>query len=73
MATSGYWFETHDGLTLYSRVYAGPSPGAPVVLCLHGLMRNNRDFEDLASALRWAGSWPWYWLRCSRHESRASC
>jgi pimeloyl-ACP methyl ester carboxylesterase len=51
MATSGYWFETHDGLTLYSRVYAGPSPGAPVVLCLHGLMRNNRDFEELAPHL----------------------
>jgi pimeloyl-ACP methyl ester carboxylesterase len=51
MATSGYWFESHDGLPLYSRVYAGPSPGASVVLCLHGLMRNNRDFEELAPHL----------------------
>jgi pimeloyl-ACP methyl ester carboxylesterase len=51
MTTSGYWFETHDGLMLYSRVYAGPSPGAPAVLCLHGLMRNSRDFEDLAPHL----------------------
>jgi len=48
MSTPGYWFESDDGLRLFSRVYAGPSPGAPVVLCLHGLMRNSRDFEDLA-------------------------
>jgi pimeloyl-ACP methyl ester carboxylesterase len=43
-----YWFESFDGLKLFSRVYAGPVAGAPVVLCLHGLMRNSRDFEDLA-------------------------
>lgn len=48
MSTPGYWFDSHDGLTLFSRVYAGPSPDAPVVLCLHGLTRNSRDFEDLA-------------------------
>ena len=34
-----------------SRVYAGPSPQAPVVLCLHGLMRNGRDFAALATHL----------------------
>ena len=43
-----YWFDSHDGLRLFARVYPGPSPAAPVVLCLHGLMRNGRDFEDLA-------------------------
>ncbi len=48
MFTPGYWYESHDGLSLFSRVYAGPAAHAPVVLCLHGLMRNSRDFEDLA-------------------------
>jgi len=43
-----YWFESHDGLRLFSRVYGGPSAAAPVVVCLHGLMRNGRDFGQLA-------------------------
>jgi pimeloyl-ACP methyl ester carboxylesterase len=30
--------------------WAGP-PGAPTVLCIHGLTRNGRDFDDLAEAL----------------------
>jgi pimeloyl-ACP methyl ester carboxylesterase len=51
MAAAEYWFETQDGLRLFSRVYAGPDAAAPVVLCLHGLMRNSRDFEDLATHL----------------------
>ena len=38
-------------MRLFSRVYAGPSAGAAVVVCLHGLMRNSRDFEDLAPHL----------------------
>ena len=46
-----YWFESHDGLRLFSRVYEGPGAAAPVVLCLHGLTRNSRDFEDLAARL----------------------
>jgi pimeloyl-ACP methyl ester carboxylesterase len=46
-----YWFESHDGLKLFSRVYAAASASAPVVLCLHGLMRNSRDFEQLAPQL----------------------
>ena len=51
MATAEYWFESEEGLRLFSRVYPGPAAGAPVVLCLHGLMRNGRDFEDLAPRL----------------------
>ena len=51
MAAAEYWFDSPEGLRLFSRVYAGPSPAAPVVLCLHGLMRNSRDFEDLAAHL----------------------
>src|ERR1700732_4930030 len=43
-----YWFDSHDGLRLYSRVYATAAADAPVVLCLHGLMRNSRDFGALA-------------------------
>ena len=50
METAEYWFDSHDGLRLYSRVYPGPA-AAPVVLCLHGLMRNSRDFEELAGHL----------------------
>jgi len=51
MGAGEYWFDSQDGLRLFSRVYAAPSAGAPVVLCLHGLMRNGRDFADLATHL----------------------
>ena len=49
--TGEYWFNSHDGLRLYSRVYSPAAADAPVVLCLHGLMRNSRDFEELATRL----------------------
>lgn len=45
-------WQSHDGLRLYSRVYPGPKACAPTVLCLHGLTRNSRDFEDLAPHLK---------------------
>jgi pimeloyl-ACP methyl ester carboxylesterase len=51
MATADYWFDSQDGLRLFSRVYPAPAATAPVVLCLHGLMRTGRDFEDLAAHL----------------------
>lgn len=51
MTYAEYWFESHDGLKLFSRVYAAAPAGAPVVVCLHGLTRNSRDFEDLATHL----------------------
>jgi pimeloyl-ACP methyl ester carboxylesterase len=51
MAAAEYWFDGQDGLRLFSRVYAPPRADAPVVLCLHGLMRNGRDFEELAPRL----------------------
>jgi pimeloyl-ACP methyl ester carboxylesterase len=51
MTAAEYWFDSRDGLRLFSRVYAGPDAAAPVVLCLHGLMRNSRDFDDLAAHL----------------------
>jgi pimeloyl-ACP methyl ester carboxylesterase len=46
-----HW-QSDDGLRLYARVYDGPGSGAPTVLCLHGLTRNSRDFEDLAPHLQ---------------------
>jgi pimeloyl-ACP methyl ester carboxylesterase len=45
-------WQSHDGLRLYARVYDAPVAGAPTVLCLHGLTRNSRDFEDLAPHLQ---------------------
>jgi pimeloyl-ACP methyl ester carboxylesterase len=51
MAAAQYWFDSHDGLRLHSLVYAGPAAAGPVLLCLHGLMRNSRDFEELAPHL----------------------
>jgi len=49
-------FRTADGLNLHYRDYApaGPSRGAPV-LCLHGLTRNVRDFEELAPSIAGLG------------------
>jgi len=52
MATTdnGKYYESSDGLKLFYRDYAHDRPGAPV-LCLPGLTRNSRDFEDLATHL----------------------
>ena len=41
-------YTSRDGLSLYFRDYGS---GGPVVLCLHGLTRNSRDFHVLASHL----------------------
>jgi pimeloyl-ACP methyl ester carboxylesterase len=46
-----YRWTSHDGLSLYSRVYDEARPQALAVLCLHGLTRNSRDFERLAPHL----------------------
>lgn len=43
-----HFFHTTDGLRLYARDYPGPKDPAGVVLCMHGLTRNSRDFQDLA-------------------------
>ena len=48
-----YW-TSRDGLKLHYRDYAGRADRPPV-LCLHGLTRNARDFENLADRL--AGEW----------------
>jgi pimeloyl-ACP methyl ester carboxylesterase len=50
-------FTSADGLELYCRIYDGPAASgvaaarAFTVLCLPGLTRNSRDFEDLAPHL----------------------
>jgi pimeloyl-ACP methyl ester carboxylesterase len=41
-----------DGVALHARDYAGaPGPARAPLVCLHGLTRNARDFEDLAPRL----------------------
>ena len=45
------FYTVADGLTLYARDYAGPTDDAPVLLCMHGLTRNSRDFERIAPRL----------------------
>ena len=48
---TGRHYTSHDGLRLFYRDYAADKPGTPIV-CLPGLTRNSRDFEDLAERLR---------------------
>ena len=51
--TDGYWW-SKDGLRLHYRDYQGDA-GRPPILCIPGLTRNPRDFDDLAQSL--AGTW----------------
>jgi pimeloyl-ACP methyl ester carboxylesterase len=46
----GYWW-SNDGLRLHYRDYPGGADGRPPILCLPGLTRNARDFEELAERL----------------------
>ena len=40
---------SHDGLSLFARDYPGEGGEARLpVICLHGLTRNSKDFEDIA-------------------------
>jgi pimeloyl-ACP methyl ester carboxylesterase len=45
-------WRSRDGLSLYARDYpaAGATAGLPVI-CLHGLTRNSKDFEDIAPVI----------------------
>ena len=45
-------YQSEDGLRLFYRDYAGPDASARTVLCLPGLTRNSRDFEELAEHLQ---------------------
>ncbi|MBL8517279.1 MAG: alpha/beta fold hydrolase [Betaproteobacteria bacterium] len=45
------FFTSADGIRLYARDYAGPANDSPAILCLHGLTRNSKDFDNLARHL----------------------
>ena len=47
---NAHYFRSSDGLQLYYRDFASDKGGSPV-LCLPGLTRNSKDFEDLATYL----------------------
>jgi len=47
---SDLFYESHDGLTLYARDYAGEE-SAHALICIPGLTRNSADFEDLCDTL----------------------
>jgi len=50
-----HWM-SRDGLNLFARDYAGASGEARLpVVCLHGLTRNSKDFEDVAPWLAGSG------------------
>lgn len=49
-ANNAGYFTSHDGLKLYYRDFGADNSGTPVI-CLPGLTRNSRDFEDLAEYL----------------------
>lgn len=47
---------SRDGLSLFARDYAGAGGDAHLpVVCLHGLTRNSKDFEDVAPRLAESG------------------
>jgi pimeloyl-ACP methyl ester carboxylesterase len=47
---------SRDGLHLYARDYAGASGDSRLpVICLHGLTRNSKDFEEVAPAIAATG------------------
>ena len=47
-----HYYKADDGIRTYYRNYAaGGSQARPTVLCMHGLTRNSRDFEDVSPRL----------------------
>jgi pimeloyl-ACP methyl ester carboxylesterase len=48
MSYTEHHYRSHDGLSLYYRDYGS---GESVVICLPGMSRNSKDFEDLAEHL----------------------
>lgn len=51
-----YWWTSRDGLRLHARDYAAAGSEAKLpVICLHGLTRNARDFEDIAPRIAATG------------------
>jgi pimeloyl-ACP methyl ester carboxylesterase len=56
MAFTDFFWTSHEGLPLHARDYApvGETQKLPVI-CIHGLTRNARDFEDLAPKIAATG------------------
>lgn len=48
---TSHFYTSADGLKLHYREYPGPADAPFTVLCMPGLTRNARDFEDLAPHL----------------------
>jgi pimeloyl-ACP methyl ester carboxylesterase len=59
MPMTGYaerFWASADGLRLFARDYPGADGEARLpIICLHGLTRNSRDFEDVAPAIAASG------------------
>jgi pimeloyl-ACP methyl ester carboxylesterase len=50
------WWTSHDGLKLYARDYPGADGAAKLpAVCIHGLTRNSKDFEEVAPYLAATG------------------
>lgn len=50
------WWRSSDGLALFARDYPGASGEARLpVVCLHGLTRNSKDFEEVAPRIAASG------------------
>ncbi len=49
-AATSHYFQSSDGLNIHYRDFGGQNDGTPVI-CLPGLTRNSRDFDDLAHHL----------------------
>lgn len=47
---NAHYYQSSDGLNLFYRDFGGQNDGTPII-CLPGLTRNSRDFEDLANRL----------------------
>ena len=47
---NGHYFRSSDDLNIFYRDFGGQNDGTPVI-CLPGLTRNSRDFEDVAARL----------------------
>lgn len=56
MSFTDFFWTSPEGLPLHARDYAPtPETGKLPVICIHGLTRNARDFEDLAPRIAAAG------------------
>ncbi len=48
--TNSHYYQSTDGLKLFFRDFGSQNDGTPII-CLPGLTRNSRDFDDLANYL----------------------